>query len=94
MSGRLDKSLDEIIGTQRRTSVRGKGGRRVRRGGAQPATAPVGGIKKNPKNAKGAVKAIPTGPSGGSGEGKIMVTCFVSIPKVSPAEAHSNFDAA
>lgn len=76
MSERLDKSLDEIIGTQRRSSVRGKGGRRIRRGGAQPAATPVGGIKKNPKHVKGAVKAIPTGPSGGTGEGKIMVTGF------------------
>jgi THO complex subunit 4 len=78
MSARLDKSLDEIISTQRRSSVRGgRGGRRMRRTG-QAAAAPVGGVKKTPKQAKGAVKAIPTGPSGAGGEGKILVTGFVS----------------
>ena len=79
MSARLDKSLDEIISTQRRSSVRGgRTGRRMRRTG-QTTAAPVGGVKKNPKQAKGAVKAIPTGPSGAGGEGKILVTGFVSI---------------
>ena len=77
MSGPLDKSLDEIISTQRRSSVRGKGTRRVRRV-APGAVAPVGGISKNPKQAKGAVKPVPTGPSGGRGEGKILVSGFVS----------------
>ncbi|KAH8803837.1 putative mRNA export protein mlo3 [Hyaloscypha sp. PMI_1271] len=74
MSARLDKSLDEIISTQRRSSGRGRG-RRVHRT-APAATAPAGGVKKNPKHAKGAVKNIPTGPSGSSGEGKILVTGF------------------
>ncbi|KAH8792010.1 putative mRNA export protein mlo3 [Hyaloscypha finlandica] len=74
MSARLDKSLDEIISTQRRSSGRGRG-RRVHRT-APVATAPAGGVKKNPKHAKGAVKNIPTGPSGSSGEGKILVTGF------------------
>jgi len=77
MSARLDKSLDEIISTQRRSSGRGRG-RRVHRT-APAATAPAGGVKKNPKHAKGAVKNIPTGPSGSSGEGKILVTGFVSL---------------
>jgi THO complex subunit 4 len=81
MSGKLDKSLDEIISTQRRTSVRGRGARnRTRRpGAAKPAVvAPVNGIKKNPRQAKGAAKAVPTGPSGGSSEGRILVSGFVS----------------
>jgi THO complex subunit 4 len=86
MADRLDKSLDEIISTQRRTGGArgGKGGRRgagPRRSSAgRPATvAPVGGIKKNLRPAKGAVKQIPTGPSGGgSGEGKIIVSGLVS----------------
>jgi THO complex subunit 4 len=83
MSARLDKSLDEIISTQRRSSGRGRGGRRAHRA-APAATAPVGGVKKNPKHVKGAVKNIPTGPSGGSGEGKILVTGFVSNKAVLP----------
>jgi THO complex subunit 4 len=78
MSARLDKSLDEIISTQRRSAVRGGRGRRVRRT-TQTAPAPVGGVKKTTKQAKGAVKPIPTGPSGAGGEGKILVTGFVSI---------------
>jgi len=78
MSGALDKSLDEIIGTQRRSAVRGRGNRRVRRPSGKPAVvAPVGGIHKNPKAAKGAVKSVPTGPSGGrGGEGRILVSGF------------------
>ena len=83
MSARLDKSLDEIISTQRRSSGgRGKGRRPHRN--APAATAPVGGVKKNPKHAKGAVKAIPTGPAGFSGEGKILVTGFVSFTTALP----------
>jgi THO complex subunit 4 len=82
MSARLDKSLDEIISTRRGTSGRGRG-RRVHRT-APTATAPVGGVKKNPKHAKGAVKNVPTGPSGSSGEGKILVTGFVSIIAACP----------
>ncbi len=81
MADRLDKSLDEIIGTQRRSAVRGGRCRRVRRAtqtGKPAPIAPVGGIKKNPKQAKGAVKAVPTGPSSGSGEGKIIVSGLVS----------------
>jgi len=78
MSGKLDKSLDEIISTQRRTSVRGRSARRTRRPGTgkPAAVAPVGGIKKNPKQVKGAAKPVPTGPSGGSGEGRILVSGF------------------
>jgi THO complex subunit 4 len=84
MSGALDKSLDEIIGTQRRSAVRGRGNRRVRRPSGKPAVvAPVGGIHKNPKAAKGAVKSIPTGPSGGrGGEGRILVSGFVGVPNI------------
>lgn len=82
MSARLDKSLDEIIGTQRRSSGRGRGRRANRT--APAVTAPVGGVKKNPKHVKGAVKNIPTGPSGSGGEGKILVTGFVSHPALFP----------
>jgi THO complex subunit 4 len=79
MSTKLDKSLDEIISTQRRSSGRGRGGRRVGGRTAPAAAAPAGGVKKNAKHAKGAVKNIPTGPSGSGGEGKILVTGFVSV---------------
>jgi len=79
MSGKLDKSLDEIISTQRKTSVRGRGGRRntTRRVGAgnTATAAPVGGIKKNPRQARGAAKAVPTGPAG-IPDGRILVSGF------------------
>lgn len=81
MSTKLDKSLDEIISTQRRSSVRGKGGRHVRRSatGRPAPVAPVGGVKKNIRNnAKGGAKAIPTGPTGG-GDGRILVNGLVSF---------------
>jgi len=79
MSGKLDKSLDEIISTQRRTSGRGRGGpRRSRRttAGKPVAVAPVGGIKKNPKQTKGTTNTVPTGPSGRAVEGRILVSGF------------------
>jgi THO complex subunit 4 len=81
MSGKLDKSLDEILSTQRRSATRGnrRGGRRVAQAGRPAAVpAPVGGVKKHVKSARGAGKAIPTGPSAGSGESKIVVSNMVS----------------
>ncbi|PVH88782.1 hypothetical protein DL98DRAFT_157035 [Cadophora sp. DSE1049] len=78
MSGRLDKSLDEIISTQRTSTGRGRGrrgGRRTTQTGKPATVAPVGGIKKTTKSTRNPVKAIPTGPSG-SGEGKVMVSGF------------------
>jgi len=78
MSGRLDKSLDEIISTQRSTGGRGRtrrGGRRTVQTGRPAVVAPVGGIKKNTRQTRG-VKPIPTGPAGGNGEGRILVSGF------------------
>ncbi|KAK6587119.1 hypothetical protein PZA11_000409 [Diplocarpon coronariae] len=78
MSGRLDKSLDEIITSQRTTGGRGRtrrGGRRSGPAGKVVTVAPVGGVKKIPKSTRSAAKSIPTGPSG-TGEGKIMVSGF------------------
>jgi len=80
-SGKLDQSLDEILSTTKRSSVRGRGrqGRRVSRPGkAIVVPAPVGGIKKSTKQAKGATKVIPTGPSGGNGDSRIQVS---NLPK-------------
>ncbi|EKD12224.1 protein mlo3-like protein [Drepanopeziza brunnea f. sp. 'multigermtubi' MB_m1] len=78
MSGKLDKSLDEILTTTRPTN-----GRKLRRGtvrrsgpaGKAAPIAPAGGIKKNPRTTRGGAKPIPTGPSG-NGEGKIQVSGF------------------
>ena len=89
MSTKLDKSLDEIISTQRRSSGRGRG-RRVGGRTAPAAAAPAGGVKKNPKHVKGAVKNIPTGPSGSGGEGKILVTGFVCILVTLPSKHCAN----
>merc|ERR1712000_726626 len=78
MSGRLDKSLDEIISTQRTSTGRGRGrrgGRRTTQTGKPATVAAVGGIKKATKSTRNPVKTIPTGPSG-SGEGKVMVSGF------------------
>lgn len=77
MSGKIDQSLDEIISTQRRSSNRGRGGRRIRRsthvGRATPVT-PSGGVKKMTKTVKHTVKTVPIGPSGTPSNGKIIVT--------------------
>jgi len=81
MSGKLDQSLDEILSTNKRSVIRGKG--RGRRRASQPGrttatVAPVGGVKKNAKPAKGAVKAVPTGPSAATGDSRIQVS---NLPK-------------
>ncbi|KAI9928098.1 hypothetical protein AWENTII_007791 [Aspergillus wentii] len=71
MSGKLDKSLDEIL-VNRRQGARRRGGRRA---AATKATAavPVGGVKKNTKPAKAAGKGAQNGPVVSS-ESKIMVS--------------------
>lgn len=77
MSGKIDQSLDEIISTQRRSSNRGKGGRRIRRTthvGRATTVTPSGGVRKMAKSVKRIVKAAPTGPSGSPSNGKIIVT--------------------
>lgn len=79
MSGKLDQSLDEILSTNKRSVVRGKGrgNRRVSQPGrAAAVAAPVGGVKKNLRQAKGAVKATPTGPAA-SGDSRIQVSNLV-----------------
>jgi THO complex subunit 4 len=81
MSGKLDQSLDEILSTNKRSVIRGKG--RGHRRASQPgraaaAAAPVGGVKKNTKQAKGTVKTVPTGPSGATGDSRIQVSNLVS----------------
>jgi hypothetical protein len=93
MATKLDKSLDEILSTQRRSATRGRGagGRRAARAGrAAAAAAPVGGVKKHVKTAKGASKAIPTGPSAGSGESKIVVSNMVSTVTISNTSGIAN----
>lgn len=80
MSGKLDKSLDEILTTSRSNGPRRTGRVGARRSGpTAAAVAPVGGVKKNARTGRAAAKPIPTGPSGsGGGEGKIQVSGFVS----------------
>lgn len=77
MSGKLDKSLDEILVNRRQGARRGGGSRR----GAKPtAAAPAaGGIRKakaTKATAKGGAKAA-TGPI--QTEGKILVSGLVSF---------------
>jgi THO complex subunit 4 len=92
MSGKLDQSLDEILSTNKRSVIRGKG--RGRRRASQPGrpaavAAPVGGVKKNAKQAKGAVKPVPTGPSGATGDSRIQVSNLVSATGYSCSRIHA-----
>ena len=85
MSGKLDQSLDEILSTNKRSVIRGKG--RGRRRASQPGraaatAAPVGGVKKNAKPVKGTVKAVPTGPSAATGDSRIQVSNLVSWRRI------------
>ncbi|KAI1102308.1 RNA recognition domain-containing protein [Jackrogersella minutella] len=79
MSGKLDRSLDEIVSTQRRAI----GGRRRviprRSAGRATTTAPVGGVQKTSKQTRAAAtKQTPTKGAGGNGESKVVVS---NLPK-------------
>ncbi|KAL5360525.1 hypothetical protein BJX96DRAFT_175382 [Aspergillus floccosus] len=71
MSGKLDKSLDEIL-VNRRQGARRRS-RRSATSKATTATVPVGGVKKSTKAAKAAGKVVPNGHPV-SHESKIMVS--------------------
>ncbi|GAB1215436.1 hypothetical protein ATERTT37_004623 [Aspergillus terreus] len=71
MSGKLDKSLDEIL-VNRRQGARRRS-RRSATSKATTATVPVGGVKKSTKAAKVAGKVVPNGHPV-SHESKIMVS--------------------
>ncbi|KAH8597886.1 putative mRNA export protein mlo3 [Bisporella sp. PMI_857] len=79
MSAKLDQSLDEILSTTRRSTVRGAN--KSRRGGKPRAAAPpVGGVRKASQQQKPA-KATPTAPSAAGklgGESKIQIS---GLPK-------------
>lgn len=68
MSGKLDKSLDEILSTQR-----GRG-RPQRRAASAAKPAPVGGVQKNPKRAGAAAKPAPAKAAARLGDSKIVVS--------------------
>lgn len=93
MSGKLDKSLDEILSTRRNTAGRRSGrGRRVPNGTRTTTAAPSGGIQKGTRGAKVAVKsAVPNGPAAGSGDSKIIVSNLVNMPTFLHRTTHSNF---
>lgn len=83
MSGKLDQSLEDILGSNRKAGVRG--GRGARRG-ARPSkgrtVAPVGGVQKATKVPKKNV--VPTGPAA-KGDSKVIVSqlvCYVILSKV------------
>ncbi|KAK4101515.1 hypothetical protein N658DRAFT_471418 [Parathielavia hyrcaniae] len=79
MSGKLDKSLDEILTNQRRTQQGRRRSTRRTAGTSRPTpNAPAGGIQKNNKPARGATKPTPAKTAGLTGESKIMVS---NLPK-------------
>jgi THO complex subunit 4 len=75
MSGKLDKSLDEILVNRRQGAAR----RRTRRSTqSKAAPAAVGGVKKTTKAVKPAGKGVQAGHPA-STESKIMVSGLVSF---------------
>lgn len=78
MSGKLDKSLDEIVSTQRKTGGR-RGGRTPARraSGRLATTAPVGGVQKSSKKPQAAAKQAPAKAAGGPGDSKVVVNNLV-----------------
>jgi THO complex subunit 4 len=77
-ANKLDKSLDEILSSQRRTSGRRGGAARRSIGGRPATTAPVGGVQKNARPARNAAtKPAPTKPASAIGTSKIVVSNMV-----------------
>lgn len=85
MSAKLDKSLDELLSSRRRTARRGAG-RRSTISKAGTASTPVGGVKKSTKPAKTAGKGAQPGPSSAPKESKIIVSGLVSFPFAHPTD--------
>ncbi|KAL8368028.1 hypothetical protein RB599_003773 [Gaeumannomyces hyphopodioides] len=84
-ANKLDKSLDEILSNQRRTSGRKVGAARRSTGGRPATTAPVGGIQKNARPTRNAAaKPAPSKPASAPGTSKIVVS---NMPK-DVTEAH------
>lgn len=80
-ANKLDKSLDEILSTQRRTSGRKVGSARRSTGGRPATTAPVGGVHKNPRSTRNAAaKPAPSKPASAPGTSKIVVSNMVCNP--------------
>lgn len=78
---KLDQSLDEIVGTQRSASGRGRGRARGRVGRVtQPARAnPAGGIKKTIRATRGtAATSAPSVPTPAGHGDRIQVSNLVS----------------
>lgn len=77
MSGKLDQALDDITSAQRRNTRRVRPQRRA--AGRPVASAPVGGIQKNPRPVRGAGnKAAPTKAIPANSDSKIIVS---NLPK-------------
>ena len=81
MSGKLDQSLDQILGDRRKDtgSRRGRGRRVGNRAAKVTSAAPAGGIQKKTKakatvTPTGPAKALPTG-----GDTKIIVSNLVGL---------------
>lgn len=76
MSGKLDQSLDQILGERKKTGPRrGRGGRRVANASRVTKAAPAGGIQKNTRGkANGVAAPIANGTASTSGETKIIVS--------------------
>ncbi|KAL8335463.1 hypothetical protein RB598_009580 [Gaeumannomyces tritici] len=84
-ANKLDKSLDEILSNQRRTSSRKVSSARRSTGGRPATAAPVGGIQKNARpNRNAAAKPAPSKPTSAPGTSKIVVS---NMPK-DVTEAH------
>jgi len=80
MSGKLDKSLDDILATQRRNATKRRSTRRTAVGNRPAPAAPTGGIQKKSQPARNANKPAPAKGAGLVGESKIMVSNLVCKP--------------
>ncbi|PKS09742.1 hypothetical protein jhhlp_004363 [Lomentospora prolificans] len=79
MSGKLDKSLDELLTSRRGGGGRRRGPQRRASGGRNPApAAPVGGIQKNNKATRASAAKPPAKGAALSGDSKIIVS---NLPK-------------
>ena len=90
MSGKLDQSLDDIVGARRKAG-RGRRVKPAKKAGTPGAkAAPIGGVKKSSKVAKPVGKGAQGNAPHGPRDSKIVVSGLVRVPIIDISHAFTD----